>query len=253
MPQSDSDKFIKKFEQTLYYEHEKSNLLYLHGLGRENLPFVLPEISNFNDDKLILEFNFLKDYLPLRTFYLKHISNSQIDSLFYRIGEALGYIQSLSFNENRNRFPNNFFDKPFPISRIHGDFTLNNVLYNPDSDSIAIIDWSMSRYFEFVSSVGPIYWDLSYFLSSLFNVSLGSFFMRKNRIKHSISFLKGLKSVTNEETRFSNVEAIDFVSRFNYYKLYQELYKEEKKILPRIKRMQSQQILNNSLEEVFSS
>jgi hypothetical protein len=55
--------------------------------------------------------------------------------------------------------------EPVPL---HGDFGMRNVFCLPDSDRIAIIDWSNAGWIEFDADLGPAEIDVAVFLMSLF-------------------------------------------------------------------------------------
>jgi aminoglycoside/choline kinase family phosphotransferase len=56
-----------------------------------------------------------------------------------------------------------------PPARLHGDFTLDNLMFNRRSAQIAILDWSMPAWLDRDACIGPAAIDLVGMLISLFN------------------------------------------------------------------------------------
>lgn len=55
-----------------------------------------------------------------------------------------------------------------PQSFLHGDFTVDNVLYRLDQGDIAVVDWSTAPWVHEAANFGPTYWDVCWMVLSIF-------------------------------------------------------------------------------------
>jgi len=194
--------------------------------------FNTPAIKNVEFDNHIIEFELRKEAITLRQFFIKKAkfgaSTNQLAILkkvFYRVGQSISIFHNVdkeSTNISKRRFPKDFFSPPFNNNNvfIHGDFTLRNILYSVDTNRLDIIDWNTSPIFDFSANYGPRYWDLSFFISSLFYFSYSTFLSFDVRKQLSKSFLSGYLNISNVDTQNFLVELSEFLYHYNYYKLY---------------------------------
>ena len=55
-----------------------------------------------------------------------------------------------------------------PESFLHGDFTVDNVLYRLEERDIAVVDWSTAPWVEEAANFGPAHWDVCWMVLSIF-------------------------------------------------------------------------------------
>ncbi|GJM26717.1 MAG: hypothetical protein DHS20C16_31320 [Phycisphaerae bacterium] len=95
------------------------------------------------------------------------------DPIWGRIGRTLGTIHRESglVNDQSISLPAKWQLEQGPRVHLHGDFNLTNVRYNVAEDTVLIIDWAVTDMIGGEGDVGPIYFDLGWFLKSLFLLS----------------------------------------------------------------------------------
>jgi hypothetical protein len=223
--------------------------------------FVSPIIKKVLPEENIIEFELLRDFIPVRVVFIKNgkfgASYEQLGflkKLFYRIGKCVYQIHTESqiFKEIPKRtFPKGFFSDRFKDTPVflHGDFTLNNLLYKMQTDEIVIIDWNTSPIFPFSANYGPRYWDLSFFISSLFYSSFSTFFSYGLRKKLALEFLNGYSSENEHNSKALFKELQQFMKSYNYYKLYRQHYKSNLSFSRRVLVSHTKVKLNRFLED----
>jgi len=164
-------------------------------VGQTSGLFSTPTLIQAYSDKCVLEFELLEHTSTLRNYF---IEMAGID------------------------FPDGFIEDRFSETSVllHGDFTLGNLLYDSTSETLNIIDWSISPVFDFAANHGPRYWDLSFFISSLFFYSYSTYFSFNMRVDLTKSFLVGYLAENDLDRQTFVRELADFVSLYNYYDLY---------------------------------
>lgn len=209
--------------------------------------FKTPSIKHAEPEKCVLEFELLTQTATLRKYFIQMAgfgaSNEQkvkLERLFERVGRSLASVHEMGKTDDsvtKIAFPDGFIENRFSEESvlIHGDFTLGNLLYDEETDELQIIDWSVSPVFDFAANYGPRYWDLSFFISSLFFCSYSTYFSFDLRNYLIQCFLKAYLSKTNLDKNTFAKALGDFVASYNYY----DLYDTQKKV----KRTLSEQFL----------
>ena len=240
-----------KFRCELQMNKEARKLTLNNGL------FEVPDIKFADAENYVIEFELIKDIKMLRAFFITNAKfgalskeKSLLYNLFNRIGKALSLIHNIGQNfddDSKKTFPKDFFHSKFEkdLVFIHGDFTLSNILYNENSNNLYIIDWSTSPVFDFSANFGPRYWDLSFFVSSLFYFSVSTIFSYQLRISLLKEFLAGYLFEKDIDRKIFSANFKEFFSSYNYYKLYDSIYKSDKNIMTRLLVAYTNTKLNN--------
>jgi aminoglycoside phosphotransferase (APT) family kinase protein len=111
----------------------------------------------------------LHDFTPLRAALAAMSLTEQIETLA-RVARLLLLVHE------RLPLPREWLDDRIPDqqsqalpARLHGDFTLDNLMFSRGSAQIAILDWSMPAWLDYDACIGPAAIDLVGMLISLFN------------------------------------------------------------------------------------
>ena len=162
--------------------------------------FHVPNIHKIEKEKGSVDFELIGDCKTFREFYISNTrfgaKSNQMNLLmqyFKRLGRSLCQIHLDSMNDEpqKNGFPKGFFDERFTNDHvfIHGDFTMRNILIDIENNEPYIIDWSISPLFDFSANYGPRYWDLAFFISSLFLFSPSTLISYKSKTEYTKAFL----------------------------------------------------------------
>ena len=199
-------------------------------LSKQKKTFIVPKIYTTDKDKNLIEFELLKEAIPLRVPFnrsLKPFAKSSrysaIKEMFSSLGETLALIHNSQQNFEsipKKSFPNSFF-KPTPKEvYLHGDFTLHNLLFNTHSGKIVIIDWSTPQFLGFQANWGPNLWDISILISTIFHYSPSTFcfsFLKRKNL--ALSFLRGYQSFIAENKKIDIIDLQNFLRDYNLYKV----------------------------------
>lgn len=112
--------------------------------------FSVPRVITSNTEEGIIVFERIKDADTLRRL-LPGVADPE--ELVARTADILARIHDESIDGR---------------SFVHGDFTIENVLYSESQGELAVIDWSAPRWFSSTGEVRPEH-DVAMFLISLFN------------------------------------------------------------------------------------
>ncbi len=134
---------------------------------------------------------------PCQTNYIKQLQDrfdsvQQIHPKLIRKHQYIGYIKSLSTQELLQKcqeFEKNL-QAPFQVF-IHGDFNVNNIVYNHEKQCIHFVDLHRSKYFDYVQ-------DISVFLASNFRIPVFDAEIRKRLNWVSARFFEFSKAFAQE-------------------------------------------------------
>lgn len=198
-------------------------------LSKQKKTFTVPQIYTIDKDNNLIEFELLKEAIPLRVPFNRSLrpfaKSSQfksINEIFFSLGEILASIHNSDKFESipKNSFPNNFFKATSKEVYFHGDFTLHNILCHPRLDKIAIIDWSTPQVLDVRANWGPNLWDISMLISTTFHYSPSTFFFSFLKRKNlALSFLRGYQSIIAESKKIDIMDLQDFLRDYNLYKV----------------------------------
>ncbi len=147
-----------------YLEHFDELVKFPYDIVESKLPKIIQRLKNdiYCYSKKIDGQKWLNDFLQEKIF-AKYDMIEAIDTTFYKLinndyviinGNKVKGLRYYFKTEKLNYFPTH-------VSPIHGDLTLENILYNPITDEIKLIDQSGSRY------VDPYEFDVAKLLQSL--------------------------------------------------------------------------------------
>jgi hydroxymethylpyrimidine pyrophosphatase-like HAD family hydrolase len=147
-----------------YLEHYDELIKFPYTIIEANLPKVIEKLKNdiYCYKKKINGKQWLQDFLKEKIFS-KYEMIENIDEIFYKlINNDYIYINGKKMKGLRYLFKTQEMAYyPEYISPIHGDLTLENILYNPLTDDFRFIDQSGSRY------VDPPEFDVAKLLQSI--------------------------------------------------------------------------------------
>ena len=210
-------------------------------LSKETKLFKVAAIKNHDISQRKITYEFIPEQISFRKYYnakarfgFSKKDYIETEKQFNKIGKSLFAIHSnSSFFEPvpKRKFPSSFLSKSTintdDYVYIHGDFTMNNVLISPQqNDQLYIIDWNVSPIFDFSANYAPRFWDLSFFISSLFFLSPGTFWAYKPRKKLALAFINGYLADSNIEKKNFIFNLSTFLKNYNYYILYQKHYEQ---------------------------
>lgn len=257
---------FRKYIPSNKFQHELDMSRGAYKLASETDLFDTPIIKNFDSDKNEIDFELLIEITTLREYFIKTSKFgtsskqlSELKQLFYRIGRSLFLIHSGEKYFDgvfKAIFPIGFFNDDFKedLVYIHGDFTMSNIL-NGKNNRLFIVDWNISPVYDFSANFGPRYWDLSFFISSLFYFSFSTIFSFGTKKKLAKAFLTGYLEKSNLDTKEFLQELQEFLSSYNYYKLYHSIYKKENSITRKLLLGYTKVKLNkfiNSISDLFN-
>lgn len=220
-------KVFRKYISKDRYHKELQRSILVDGLGSKTDLFKTLNVLGHSDENCKIEFqiiepfSFRKSYLQASRFFCAKEKLTVLKELFVRLGEVLAYIHSIKPVSSADCFPKGFFEDRFNKQTdevfIHGDFTMNNIfIYN---NEFTIIDWNTSSLFDFHAEVGPAYWDISFFASSLFNISFTTLFSYQQKKFLMNEFLSSYVEKRALNKKAFLIELKSFLLSYNYYAL----------------------------------
>ncbi len=136
-------------------------------IGKDCGLFYVPKVINLNEEKGILDCERIDGLVPLLNLVGR--KDPRLFSLLKKTGLALAIIHKelVLPAEMKVNLPDNLMvgqDNVF----IHGDLTLGNVCFDESSDRLVIVDWSAAPFFEGQPTFGMRYFDIFWFMTSIF-------------------------------------------------------------------------------------
>lgn len=147
-------------------------------LAKETGLFRVPGIHDHQLQAGIIRFERLRGFVPIA----QPIAYGAMGSdLVKRTAVILALLHDrLTIpDEFREALPEPWACSDEPDVTLHGDFNTDNLLYSPETDEIAIIDWSVSALLGATGSMGSRYVDLAWFIKSLFLKPAAYLFSRR--------------------------------------------------------------------------
>ncbi|MBC34773.1 MAG: hypothetical protein CL663_01830 [Bacteroidetes bacterium] len=199
--------------------------------------FRVPAILNIEKEQGFVDLELIENCKTFRQFYISNAkfgaNKKQKDLLishFSQLGKSLWQIHQEDMNDDlqKTSFPEGFFDERFANDHvfIHGDFTMRNILIDSEKNEPYIIDWSISPLFDFSANFGPRYWDLTFFISSLFLFSPSTLFSYKSKTEYAKAFLTAYIVEIDVDKAVFVRKLQQFLMEYNYYKLYDSKLKQ---------------------------
>lgn len=103
-------------------------------------------------------------------------------------------------------------EAPVLEARLHGDFTLDNLLYDQSTGELAIVDWSMPAWLDWDACCGPAAVDLVGMAISLFNQRIVQRRQLRNPERLTIAFLEAYQRglASSQPLRLLRVFTVNF-------------------------------------------
>jgi len=135
-------------------------------LGEQSGLFVVPRVVSYDPVAGILDFERLTGLKTLEI--LLQEGDGRLIDLLRKAGCALAVVHKKLHlpQDMKRRLPGEWMtnDEVF----LHGDFTLANVCLQESTERLVIVDWSAARILEEAATVGPVDFDILWFLYDLF-------------------------------------------------------------------------------------
>lgn len=149
------------------FELELKTTLAARKVATESGLFYVPKILDvdFKDNSIVFEY--LPSLIPLSVF-LYTPSKSTLLRYVEQAGTILSTIHSFLNVDDTKVFIPIKFSGGSPLSFLHGDYTLNNVQLDCSCGKIVILDWALTPLVRPPGNWGPVYWDISWMLNSIF-------------------------------------------------------------------------------------
>lgn len=135
-------------------------------IARSTGLFRVPDVTDFNSSEGYAVFEYIPDMVSIRNVIFLNPNSSTIAE---RLGEILAVIhKELKLPE--------LMSKPLiePVKPecesvfIHGDLSLSNIGYIPQSDEIVLIDWQTTAQFNPSSTLASPYFDLAWLIRNIY-------------------------------------------------------------------------------------
>lgn len=201
--------------------------------------FYCPKLHSFDKESGEMTFELLVNCKNLRAVFIEKAGffsskkdRDKLQEIFKRVGKSLYYIHSKLFQQKdleKHSLPFQYVENQEinDLVFIHGDFTLNNVMYDESLDKIYFIDWSSSPFFEQPANFGSRFWDLSFFISSTFYFSFSTLSKIVFRKKLIDNFLSGYLENYQESSFSLKRKMFIYLSENNYFNLYRSFWREK--------------------------
>lgn len=136
-------------------------------LALESGLFSVPRMLSFDDAAGTIRFERLENMRPVKEYLAR---TGPTDPMLSRIARALAAIHDRLESPIGSAGKPEWLDAPTSSKPVHfhGDFGLGNIMCNPISGEIAILDWAPAEWIDFRQTRGPAEVELSNFLISLF-------------------------------------------------------------------------------------
>ena len=152
-------------------EYIKTNLA--SNISGETGLFNVPKILYYNKKDGVIDFEYLTHLKSLQNL----ISNK--DNRLFKIFENLGTVLAIIHKnmelpyKYKKELPTEWSDSDTNKVFLHGDFTINNVCYHEPSEKLVILDWSTAPALDTQITFGTKYFDIHWFICSMFTNILG--------------------------------------------------------------------------------
>ena len=124
--------------------------------------FCVPEVIEVDRTNNTIKLEYIGNALTLRQYYIGELkkffqSNQKLEAIIKRMAEAISTVHKKFGIQNgikKYNLPDKYnFSNVGYNNYLHGDFTLNNILFNLNKNQIYIIDWSTSPVFPFQANL----------------------------------------------------------------------------------------------------
>lgn len=229
--------------------------------SKHHSQFNVPNVLKIDRDNHILTLEHIHNATPLRQYYIyalkkRYKSITSLEDVIKMVAESIAIIH-MEFGTGKSIIKYNLpdiYNNNNYETYLHGDLTLNNVLYNSQENKIYIIDWSTSSVFPFQANFGCKFWDITFFISSLFVTSPSTFYMSEIRCQIADLFIETYlnKSGLSQESQ-QRKDLYNYIKTNNYFILYRDHWnKSNLSFFKNIIFKKSHYDLNNFIQEKLS-
>jgi hypothetical protein len=149
-------------------------------LSRHTKLFRAPRIVSVDADSGTLVFERLVGFCALRAALAAMSEDAQHETLT-KVARILRVVhESLPLSPPWSHEVLDAASRPVLQGKLHGDFTLDNLLYETSTGELAVIDWSMPAWLDRHVCVGPVAIDLVGMAISLFNQRI----VQRRQLRH---------------------------------------------------------------------
>ena len=177
-------------------------------LQRDN--FYVPSILDSDPSNLSITFEYIPNLLPINNLLSNPSNRRLLFSIMIQAGEILSVIHS------NLTVPGSI--KPIPINIpckskeafLHGDYNLMNMQLDMIKGCLVVLDWSFTPIVYPPGNRGPIFWDISWMLNSIFS--------SRPLLKNDFSFRSQLAKKFLRSYSDSAMIRLDYSDLSNYCK-----------------------------------
>lgn len=199
-----------------------------HKLGNASNLFYAPKVVSFDSKKSSIDFERIEGATDLRVEFIRLLRKPQRSNSFIELKsmmtDAAKIIASIHedtkifshIEKREGSYENMFTDNEVYL---HGDFTLRNLLLDTSSKSYYLVDWSSSALLTKPINYGPLYWDLTFFISEIFFYSYSTFFSYAKRSSLAIVFIDQYALEVGQDKFLFRKKVSEFVTKYNTYNL----------------------------------
>jgi len=176
-------KVVRKTGNPAFLSVECEKTVRAHELGEQSGLFFTPRVLRFDAQKGVLEFERVDGLKPLGQILAGE--DPRALDLLRKTGRVLAAIHAgLLLPDDLTRELPGGCRSSSTVSRfLHGDFTLANVCIQEPTGRLVVLDWSSAPFYKDAVTVGPVSFDILWFLYNLFEAI-------PLKLKHSVPAAK---------------------------------------------------------------
>ena len=207
----DKNGCIKK----VYYKPDIWDLEFRTTIEARNLAlqrgnFYVPIILDSDSSNLSITFEYIPNLIPIISLLTDPSNRKLLFKIMIQVGETLSVIHS------NLTVPGSI--KPIPINIpckskeafLHGDYNLMNIQLDVMRNRLVVLDWSFTPIVYPPGNRGPIFWDISWMLNSIFS--------SQPLLKNDFSFRSQLAKKLLRSYSDSSMIKLDYFDLSNYCK-----------------------------------
>ena len=160
---------VKEVKTNEDFDLELYTTISARKIGISSGLFYVPDVINYDRNGRQIIFEYIPSLIPLRCFVENADRHQEAFMLIQRAGKILGTIHSNLVVENI-KVPIPFYSSSSSSEEcfLHGDYNLENILYDGNSKNVVIIDWAFTPIIPPPGNWGSNFWDIACMLNSIF-------------------------------------------------------------------------------------
>lgn len=137
-----------------------------HRVAQEDEGFYVPAVLDYQSDSGNLRLENIPELIPLNK---RSGAEDKITELAVRIGQSLGTLhRCMKLPPDASiPAPDQWQGRPDTLVAVHGDFSLKNIYWYPDTNTLALLGWHNKSSLDFYCTTATRYLDLVRFVQSL--------------------------------------------------------------------------------------